>query len=73
MVDIQSLAWLCGRHVRITLEPTNPDFEPIALTVDDEDSVAVVAELIEAWGPTRRSDAPAPSLLNSAARVRCTS
>ena len=38
------------RHVRITLEPTNPDFEPIELTVDDEDSVAVVAELIEALG-----------------------
>lgn len=38
------------RHVRIALEPTNPDFEPIELTVDDEDSVAVVAELIEALG-----------------------
>lgn len=35
-------------HVRITLEPTNLDFEPIE--VDDEDSVAVVAELIEALG-----------------------
>ena len=38
------------RHVRITLEPTNPDFAPIELTVDDEDSVTVVAELIEVIG-----------------------
>lgn len=36
--------------MRIALEPTNPDFEPIELTVDDEDSVAVVAELIETLG-----------------------
>ena len=35
------------RHVRIALEPINPDFEPIVLTADEEDSVAVVAELIE--------------------------
>ena len=38
------------RHVRITLEPTNADFQPIELTVDDEDSVTVVAELIEVIG-----------------------
>ena len=35
------------RHVEITLEPVNPDFAPIVLTADEEDSVAVVAELIE--------------------------
>ena len=35
------------RHVRIVLEPTNPDFAPIELTTDDEDSVTVVAELVE--------------------------
>ena len=35
------------RHVEITLEPVNPDFRPIVLTADEEDSVAVVAELIE--------------------------
>jgi SOS-response transcriptional repressor LexA len=34
------------------LEPTNPDFAPIELTADEEDSVAVVAELIEVIGPT---------------------
>ncbi|MCY4508300.1 MAG: S24 family peptidase [Acidobacteria bacterium] len=44
------------RHVRITLEPTNPDFEPIELTVDDEDSVTVVAELIEVIGPQGPDD-----------------
>ena len=35
------------RHVRIMLEPINPDFGPIVLTADEEDSVTVVAELIE--------------------------
>ena len=40
------------RHVRIVLEPTNPDFAPIELTADDEDSVAVVAELVEVIGTT---------------------
>ena len=30
------------RHVRIVLEPLNPDFEPIELQADDESSVAVV-------------------------------
>ena len=38
------------RHVRITLEPTNPDFEPIELSADDEESVSVVAELVEVIG-----------------------
>ena len=40
------------RHVRIELEPTNPDFAPIELTTDDEDSVMVVAELVEVVGTT---------------------
>ena len=40
------------RHVRVVLEPTNPDFAPIELTADEEDSVAVVAELIEVIGVT---------------------
>ena len=35
------------RHVRIRLEPINPGFRPIVLTADEEDSVTVVAELIE--------------------------
>ena len=38
------------RHVRIVLEPLNPDFEPVELVADDEDSVAVVAELVEVIG-----------------------
>ena len=38
------------RHVRIVLEPLNPDFEPIELATEDEDSVAVVAELVEVIG-----------------------
>ena len=38
------------RHVRIVLEPHNPDFEPVELATDDEDSVAVVAELVEVIG-----------------------
>ena len=35
------------RHFRITLKPNNPEFEPIVLTSDDEESVQVVAEMIE--------------------------
>jgi carbon-monoxide dehydrogenase medium subunit len=35
------------RHVKITLKPNNPAFEPIELTADDEDSVYVVAELVQ--------------------------
>ena len=38
------------RHVRIVLEPVNPDFEPIELATEDEDSIAVVAELVEVIG-----------------------
>ena len=39
------------RNIRIVLEPTNPDFASIELTVDDENSVTVVAELIDVIGP----------------------
>ena len=37
-------------HVRITLEPTNPEFLPIELAEDDDDSVTVIAELVEVIG-----------------------
>ena len=35
------------RHLRVVLEPTNPDFAPIELTTDDEESVLAVAELVD--------------------------
>ena len=35
------------QHAKITLKPTNPEFEPIVLTCADEGEVAVVAELVE--------------------------
>ena len=35
------------RHEKITLEPVNPDFEPIVLTGADEGEFQVVAELVE--------------------------
>jgi SOS-response transcriptional repressor LexA len=38
------------RHILVTLEPINHHFKPIHLTVDDEGSVAVVAELVEVLG-----------------------
>ena len=41
------------RHVRITLEPTNTEFLPIELAEDDEDSVSVIAELVEVIGQER--------------------
>ena len=44
------------RHVRIVLEPSNPEFPPIELNTDDEGSVAVVAELVEVIG--RQSEPP---------------
>jgi SOS-response transcriptional repressor LexA len=40
-------AW---RHVRVTLKPQNPAFDPIVLTSDDEGLVHVVAEFIEVVG-----------------------
>lgn len=39
------------RHVEITLEPVNPDFDPIVIGADDEGEAGVVAELIEVLGP----------------------
>jgi SOS-response transcriptional repressor LexA len=38
------------RHVRITLKPENPSFQPIELTADDEASVRVIAEVVEVMG-----------------------
>ena len=38
------------RHAKITLKPINPDFEPIVLTGADEDSLEVVAEVVEVLG-----------------------
>ena len=38
------------RHVRITLKPNNPDYRSIELTVEDEDRVSVVAEIVEVFG-----------------------
>ena len=35
------------QHAKITLKPTNPEFEPLVLTCADEGEVAVVAELVE--------------------------
>ena len=37
-------------HTKITLEPANPDFEPIVLTGGDEGSFEVVAEVVEVLG-----------------------
>ena len=35
------------QHAKITLKPTNPEFEPLVLTCADEGEVTVVAELVE--------------------------
>lgn len=35
------------RHTTITLSPTNSEFDPIMLNVEDEGTVAVIAEFIE--------------------------
>ena len=37
-------------HLRIVLKPLNPEFKPIVLTVNDEGTVNVVAELVEVMG-----------------------
>ena len=34
------------RHAKVTLSPTNPDYEPIVLTEDDAERVQVVAEFV---------------------------
>jgi SOS-response transcriptional repressor LexA len=38
------------RHLKVTLKPLNPQFEPIVLTVEDEGTVHVIAELVEVLG-----------------------
>ena len=38
------------RHTRITLNPVNPDFEPIILTDGDEGELQVAAEFLEVLG-----------------------
>ncbi|MEO8218782.1 MAG: S24 family peptidase, partial [Acidobacteriota bacterium] len=38
------------RHERITLNPVNPDFQPIVLTGRDEGELQVIAELVEVLG-----------------------
>ena len=38
------------RHVRVTLEPLNPAFDPIELRIEDEDRLAVVAEFLQVLG-----------------------
>jgi len=35
------------RHLKIILKPNNPDFQPIILTCEDENSVTVIAEFLE--------------------------
>ena len=44
------------RHEKITLEPVNPDFEPIVLTGADEDEFQVIAELLEVLEPKALAD-----------------
>ena len=39
------------RHVEITLEPLNPDFDPIVIAADEEAGIGVVAEVVEVLGP----------------------
>ena len=41
------------RHTTITLEPVNPDFEPIVLTGLDEGEAHVIAELVDVLDPDR--------------------
>lgn len=38
------------RHVKITLKPENPEFQPIELTTDDEGTLKVIAEFVEVVG-----------------------
>ena len=35
------------RHTRITLSPTNPDYEPIILTAQEDEDLRVIAEFLE--------------------------
>ena len=38
------------RHLEITLEPFNPDFDPIVISAEDEAATEVLAELVEVLG-----------------------
>lgn len=38
------------QHTKITLKPTNPDFEPIVLKVSDDHELQVIAEVVEVLG-----------------------
>ena len=38
------------RHARVTLKPNNPAFEPSVPTSDDEDSLRVIAEVVQVLG-----------------------
>jgi len=42
------------RHERITLEPLNPEFEPIVLTDGEERDLRVIAELVDVLGDQAR-------------------
>jgi SOS-response transcriptional repressor LexA len=55
------------RHLTITLSPRNRDFQPIVLTVDDEGSVAVLAEFIEVL--SRASSASVQRISQGIARL----
>ena len=37
-------------HVTVTLKPTNPNFQPIVLTVAEEGALQVIAEFVEVVG-----------------------
>ena len=41
------------RRGTVTLRPHNPDFEPIELTVTDEDDVTVIAAFVKVLGSTQ--------------------
>ena len=49
------------RHSRISLNPINPDFEPIALTGTDDGQFQVVAEVVEVLGDRKRPPKPEKS------------
>lgn len=45
--DFSGDSW---RHIKITLKPNNPDFQPIVLTEVEDGSLQIVAEFIEVLG-----------------------
>ena len=55
-IETEDGSW---RHVKITLRPNNPDFDPLELTSDDEGDLSVVAELSEVLGGAVPRTAPA--------------